>query len=353
MTKRTPPMTVALLALPETTASTLYGMFDVFSSAGRDWEFVTTGKPGRPRIRPMIVAAEADGFTAANDVFIKPHSTFTHCPVPTLVCIPDLFVVPGAPIEDRYTNAVAWLRRCFDEGSTIAAACSGAVLLAEAGLLDGCEATTHWAYCRALQSSYPAVAIRANRVVVASGEGQRILTSGGGTSWQDMALFLVARFLGHEEAMHLARLYLIDWHTAGQLPFSALATGRQVDDRQIATCQTWLAEHYDQAHPVSAMIELSGLSERSFKRRFRQATGMAPIDYVQTLRLEEAKQILESSDIAIDEVAAEIGYEDTSFFRRIFRRRVGLTPSEYRKRFRTVRKALQRAENGRGGDAAA
>jgi transcriptional regulator GlxA family with amidase domain len=177
--------------------------------------------------------------------------------------------------------------------------------------------------------------------LVVSGEGQRIVMAGGGTSWQDVALYLIARFAGVEEAMRVAKVYLIDWHDIGQQPFAALTLARQVDDAVIGRCQAWIAEHYERETPVAAMAELSGLTDRSFKRRFAKATGMSPMEYVQTLRLEEAKQLLETGDLPVEAVANEVGYEDASFFGRLFRRKVGLTPAQYRKRFRRLRQALE------------
>ncbi len=140
--------------------------------------------------------------------------------------------------------------------------------------------------------------------------------------------------------MHIARIYLLDWHSAGQLPFSAVSRTRQVEDRVISGCQAWIADNYAAPAPVAAMADLSGLPERSFKRRFAKATGMSPIEYVHTLRLEEAKQILETTEDPVEAVANEVGYEDGSFFRRLFRRQVGIAPAEYRKRFGGMRKAL-------------
>ncbi|WP_118134770.1 GlxA family transcriptional regulator [Oceanicella sp. SM1341] len=335
------PLDIAILVVPESTASTAFGMYDIFASVGRDWSVVTGGPPGPGYMAPRLVAPSAEGFRAANGAFIRPDTGFSDCPSPALVCIPDLFVAPGAPLGGRYDAAVDWLRAVHARGAIIAAACSGGLLLAEAGLLDGCTATTHWAYCEAMRAAYPEVTVEGARVLVASGEGQRLLTAGGGTSWQDMALYLVARFCGAEEAMRMARLYLLDWHSAGQLPFAALSVApRQVADAGIAAAQVWLADHYAQAGAVSAMVARSGLAERSFKRRFHRATGLAPIDYVHTLRLEEAKQLLETGDDPVEEVAAAIGYEDASFFRRLFRRKVGLSPSEYRRRFRGIRLAI-------------
>ena len=140
--------------------------------------------------------------------------------------------------------------------------------------------------------------------------------------------------------MQVARINLIDWHAIGQQPFARLARSRQVDDAVVARCQTRIAEHYREASPVTAMVRLSGLAERSFKRRFQEATGMSPLEYVHTLRLEEAKQMLEAGDQSIEAIANEIGYEDAGFFSRLFRREVRLTPAQYRKRFGSMRRAL-------------
>src|SRR5699024_6417214 len=160
-------------------------------------------------------------------------------------------------LSGRFNRALAWLQRCDAAGATLASACSGALLLAEAGLLDGCDATTHWAYCDAMRRQYPAITVHDARCLVASGDGQRIITSGGVTSYLDLGLFLVARFFGLKEAIHLARAYLIDWHSHGQLPFSALACTRQFEDRHIATMQVWIAENYAHPAPVAAMVAMT------------------------------------------------------------------------------------------------
>ncbi len=115
--------------------------------------------------------------------------------------------------------------------------------------------------------------------------------AGGGTSWLELALYLIARAMDVETAMQVARINLIDWHDIGQPPFARLARSRQVEDATIARCQHWIADNYPTPSPVAAMVQLSGLPERSFKRRFQQATGMPPPGYVHTLRLEEASQI--------------------------------------------------------------
>ena len=154
------PLNVAILAVPEVTASTLFGMLDLFASAGRDWSFLLSGVAGEQRMCPYVVAAEPVGFTAANGVWVRPDWGLADAPAPDIVCVPDFFVVPGEPLGDRLNNEVAWLRACHAGGATIASACSGAILLAEAGLLTGCEATIHWAYVGSL-ARYPYVRVRA------------------------------------------------------------------------------------------------------------------------------------------------------------------------------------------------
>jgi transcriptional regulator GlxA family with amidase domain len=290
-------------------------------------------------MHPYVVAAEKTDFTAANGVWVRPDWGLADAPAPDIVCVPDFFVVPGEPLGDRFNNELAWLRACHAGGATMASACSGAVLLAEAGLLAGCDATIHWAYVASL-ARYADVRVRAERSLVVTGAGDRIVMGGGGTSWQDMALYLIARYVGLAEARQVARTYMVDWHDYGQLPFASLLVAKQVEDAVIAQCQEWVATNYNTAAPVAAMMHITGLPERSFVRRFSKATGMPPLEYVHRLRIEEAKQMLETSDVAIEAVAAEVGYQDSSFFGRLFRRRVGLTPAQYRRRFSSLRRVL-------------
>jgi transcriptional regulator GlxA family with amidase domain len=334
------PAPIHILAVPEAGASVLYGMFDMFMSAGRDWGLIVDGKPGVSLIEPRIVSRSSGPFAVANGVMLHPQGTLDFDVVPAVVCVPELLAPPGESIEGRFTAEVEYLRRCHALGATIAASCSGALLLAEAGLLDDQDATTHWAYCDTLARRYPRVRVHAQRALVVSGEGQRLVMAGGGTSWLDLALYLIARLAGVEAAMQVARVNLVDWHDIGQQPFARLARTRQTDDAVIARCQTWIAENYASAGPVAQMTRLSGLAGRSFARRFQQATGMAPLEYVHTLRLEEAKHMLESGEEPVESIANEVGYEDAAFFSRLFRRKVGLTPVQYRRRFGSLRRNL-------------
>jgi transcriptional regulator GlxA family with amidase domain len=334
------PPTIAVLVLPETTGSVLYGMYDLFRGAGRDWGMVTTGEPGPALIHPLLVGREVRPTLIYSGVAVTPHASLDDCPPDAVICVPDVNLEPGTSLLEHYPQEIAWLRERYRQGATLAAACSGAMLFAEAGLLDGCEATTHWAWCTDMRDRFPKIIVREQCALVVSGEGQRLVMAGGGTSFLDLALYLIARAVGVEAAMQVARVNLIDWHTIGQQPFARLARTRQSEDAVVARCQEWIADQYTRPNPVAAMQRLSGLAERTFKRRFSQATGMSPIEYVHALRIEEAKHLLETTDIAVEAIANEIGYEDAGYFGRLFRHKVGLTPMQYRRRFGGLRDAL-------------
>ncbi len=336
-----PVLEVAILAMPESTASTLYGMCDLLASAGRDWPALVEGRAGESRIRPWVVSVDGRRMALPNGLSVEPAYAIADAPRPDVIAIPDLAVMPDEDLAGRYLAEREWIRAMYADGVTLATACTGGLVLAEAGLLDGHDATVHWAYCDAMARRFPRVRVHPNRALVITGNEQRIIMAGGGTAWHDLALYLVARHLGAEEAMHVARLHLIDWHHLGQQPFAALSCNRQADDAVISRCQEWVARHYEEDAPVSAMAQMSGLSERSFKRRFQRATGMPPLEYVHTLRVEESKHLLETTDAPVEAVANEVGYADASFFGRLFRRKVGMTPAQYRRRFGALRRMLE------------
>lgn len=330
---------IAILALPEVTASVVYGMLDVFCCAGRDWKLMTDGEPGAAVVTAEVVAKTREPLEVANGALVRPQRAFGE-ETYDIVCVPELAIAPRSDLTGRFVEEIAWLQAQHAAGAIIATACSGAVLLAAAGLLDGHDATTHWAYCDALAQGYPTIRVHRERALVASGVGQRLVMAGGGTSWLDLALYLLARTVNVETAMQVAKLNLIDWHSVGQQPYARLVGTRQVEDALIAKCQEWIEKRPNVEAPVASMVRLSGLPERTFKRRFQKAVGMPPLEYVHALRLEDAKNLLETTEDTLDKLAVRVGYEDATFFSRLFRRKVGLTPAEYRRRFGTLRGVL-------------
>jgi transcriptional regulator GlxA family with amidase domain len=330
-----PPVSVSLLALGETTASTLYGLHEVFSAVGVAWAELTGEAGATRRMEPRIVAAGTQTFTTDIGIPIAPQASIDEVARCDVVIVTDLALPTDTDPRGKWPRETAWLRGQFERNALVCSVCTGAVFLAEAGILDGCEATTHWSAAGLLKTCYPAVRVRPERILCPAGPEHRIVTCGGASSWEDLALHLVARFCGAAEAVRIAKIFVIGDRSDGQLPFSAMGT-RSHEDAVIGKCQQWIAEHYGGPHPVSRMVARSGLAERTFKRRFKLATGYAPVDYVQALRMEEAKQILETSDAPTDAVAHMVGYEDPAFFRRLFKRLTGITPARYRQRFRFI-----------------
>lgn len=327
------PIPVALLALPQSTASTLFGIYDILASVRRDWCLVHGQAPEASPFQPLIVSPDGQPFDATNGVRITPERSFADCARPAVVVVADLLVAPG-DCDPVFDVSVRWLRACHQRGAMLASACAGAILLARTGLLEGMDATSHWAYCEPLQRQHPDIHWHANRALVATGAGQRILMAGSGMSWHMLALALVARHAGPEAAMRVARIYLMDLHAASPLAYASLTHGGLAADPVIERAQRWAAEHYADADaPVAEMARNCGMAQRTFKRRFAAATGMAPLEYVHHVRLEEAKQLLESGDTPIEAVAFDVGYSDSSFFTRLFKRKVGMTPARYRQRF--------------------
>jgi len=348
MTQEQSPITVALLAAPATSAGTLYSFHDALSSVRRDWQFLHGRDAVASPFTPMIVSRDGAPILGANDVRIVADRSFADCPAPQIVVITNLVVSPVEPLGPEYDAEVEWLRHCYASGSVIACVCSGAALLARTGLLDGQEATSHWAYCDALARRHPTTRWHPERGLVTAGEDGRLVMSGSGVMWHMLILALIARFSSPEEAMQVARIDLMDMNATSPIAYASLKHGAAAGDPLIERCQVWVANNYQVESPVAQMVAMSGLPERTFKRRFTQATGMSPLDYVHVVRLEEAKQMLESTDEPVESIAGAVGYQDASFFSRLFRRKVSLTPAQYRRRFSTLGRHL-RASKDPGG----
>ncbi len=326
------PLLTVVLATPETGSAGTFIIMDLLAAVGQLWESLHGQTPQLPRFLPRLLSVDGKPYRDYHGIVIQPHGALADHPMPDIVVIPELTSDPWNPLPPSYGEVFDWIRSAYDGGALVASLCSGSMLLSETGLLDGQEATSHWGYCDAIKSRHPGIQMRKERVLVLAGEGHRLITTGGFSSWHDLLLYLVGRVAGQEEARRIAKLFLLDWHNEGQLPFAALTVGRRHEDRLVTAAQVWVADNYADPNPVGMMAAKSGLTERSFLRRFKRATGQSPLEYVQTLRIEEAKQLLETSATALDEIAAEVGYTEPSAFRRLFRKRVGVTPSAYRRR---------------------
>ncbi len=328
------PLRISLLALPETTPACLYGMLEVFSAVGVAWGEITGEPVPARRMQVQLVGRDGTPFVSTSGVPLAPAAKLADAGTADIAIVTDLRLSADFDPRGRWPDEAAWMRAQFEAGATVCSVCTGSVLLAEAGLLDGEEATTHWGATRIFDAHYPAVRLRPERLLCHAGPDQRLITGGGPGAWADLALYLIARYCGAAEAVRIAKVFVLGDHADGQLPFTAMIRHRYHEDAVIGECQAWIATHYTEPNPLARMVARSGLPERTFKRRFRKATGFAPLDYLQTVRIEEAKQCLEATDDPIDAIANAVGYEDPAWFRKLFKRRTGLTPGRYRQRWR-------------------
>ncbi|MCB1743093.1 MAG: helix-turn-helix domain-containing protein [Gammaproteobacteria bacterium] len=330
-------VSIALVVVEHTAPAVLYSMLELFSSVGTVWEMLTDEPSGSVRMRAEIVASGEQHLRGTfRTPVVMPDRGFDDTSTFDVVIAPDMLLEADTDPHGQWPTAAAWIREQFEHGAIVASVCTGAILLAEAGLLDDREATSHWSVVPLFRQCYPAVRLQPEKVLALSGPEQRIITAGGAASWSELALYLVARFCGQLEAIRLSKVFLLGDRSEGQLPFAAMARPRGHSDAVIDQCQVWIAEHYELANPVQRMVEHSGLTPRTFKRRFQSATGYTPIEYVQTLRVEEAKHLLETTEMASDYIGGAVGYTDPAAFRRLFKRMTGVTPARYRQRVKTI-----------------
>jgi len=324
---------ICILASAESSPAVLYGMYDVLSSVGVVYPDMVTGVPGEEILDVKIVAALNEPFRCFGNVMVEPHAGIDDITTTDAVIVCDMYTPIDSPPQGSYPQQVEWLKSMHDKQAILTSVCSGSAVLAETGLLNGLAVSGHWAYRHMFRKSYPKVNWCEDSVLSLSGVKDRIITAGGVTAWQGLVLFLIEHFCGRQHAVNTAKVHLLTGHTNGQLPYSVMTKNELHNDAIIKDCQAWIALNFTLPHPVDKMIEYSGLQPRTFARRFKAATGYAPLDYVQELRVDSAKTMLESEIIGIDEISSNVGYEDIASFRRLFKRKTGLTPMDYRKKF--------------------
>ncbi len=326
------PLHVSLVAIPDAVISTLSGIYDVLG-AFRMLGGVDASIPETPPFQVEIVAEERGSVALASGVPVTAQRAVGEVTATDIIVVPSVLLGPDGWTAGRYPRLVQWTRRMHERGALLCSACSGVFLLAETGLFDGHETTVHWGYVDAFSKTFARVPLRPDRVLVVSGAREELITSGASMTWHDLVLYLIVRHVGAAAAQTVARHFALQWHHDGLAPYIVFRGRRDHGDAVVGEAQEWLATHFSVAVPVEEMVRRSGMPERTFKRRFTEATGFAPIDYVQRLRIEDAKRRLERTYASVDEISWKVGYEDPAFFRRLFKRVTGMTAGAYRKRF--------------------
>ncbi|MEV7772519.1 GlxA family transcriptional regulator [Kitasatospora sp. NPDC086791] len=295
------------------------GPVEVFTGAG-----AASGQPGAYRV--VTASPGGEPVRSTGGLRLLPDADLAGVgPVHTLL-------VPGGTDTERPDRAlVARIRELADRAERVVSVCTGAFLLAEAGLLAGRRATTHWAYCEALARRFPDVEVDPDPIHVRDG---RVATSAGVTAGIDLALALVEEDLGREAALLIARHLVVFLRRPGnQAQFSTQLAAQVADRQPLREVQRWIAEHPEADLSVEALALRSALSPRHFARAFAAEVGVTPGRYVDGVRLEAARRRLEDTADGIEEIARRCGYGTPEAMRRAFVRALAVPPAEYRRRF--------------------
>jgi len=322
MSSTTEPRRIVILAFPGVQPLDVIGPAEVFSGAA--------GLAGSGAYTVAVVAKDPDPIAIRGGYALAPKMTTAHCrgPIDTLV------VAGGTGVRRAEEDAalIRWIRSAARRSRRVASVCTGAFLLARAGLLEGRTVTTHWAYTAELARQHPELSVDSNPIFIRDGD---VWTSAGVTSGMDLSLALVEADMGREVAVEIAR-WLVPFlqRPGGQAQFSSHLSAQLAERRPLRDLQAWIADNLDADLRVEALAERAAMSPRNFARFFRRETGMTPAAYVEVLRVERARQLLEEAGDPVELVAARCGFGTPETMRRAFARRVGIGPAEYRVRFK-------------------
>ncbi|MBV1871560.1 MAG: helix-turn-helix domain-containing protein [Gammaproteobacteria bacterium] len=320
---------IVLFAPDNCMPSTLTGPMDVFTSAGVSWNFINAQAP-LPCFEVETVTTHGNKIRCHNGIEFPVKNNWRDIKEADLIFIPSFAILGAGPTLPQ--DLVDWFQDMAAKGCIIASVCTGTFFLAGTGLLNHKRATTHWAFQDLLKKQYPDIEVVEDHILV---DDNNIVTAGGGSAWHDLVLFLIERFSGLEAANHVAKMFLLDRHENPQSSYATSLPPSHHNDKAILDAQKWMAEHFKSTGAINQAIQHSGLAERTFYRRFKHALGFTPTRYLQLIRIEKSKVLLEDTSNAIEDIAFQIGYENVGSFRRLFKQEVKLVPAEYRKKFRS------------------
>ena len=309
--------TVLVVLFDDVQSLDVTGPVEVFAGA-------ETQSPGTYRIR----TASLDGapVRTSSGLTVVPDSSLADAPAPHTLLVPG-----GRGTRAPDPRLTAWLRTHGPRAERLVSVCTGAILLAEAGLLDGRRATTHWAYCTRLARDHPTIEVDPDPIYVRDG---LVSTSAGVTSGIDLALALVEEDLGRDTALTIARHLVVFLRRPGnQAQFSAQLAAQTARREPLREVQQWITEHPDDDLSVESLAARARLSPRHFARAFQSETGMTPGRYVDRVRLEHARRLLEDTADGIEQISRASGYGTPESMRRAFLKTLGTAPTEYRRRF--------------------
>ncbi len=319
---------LALLITKRHRLLSVAAILDVFESVNRFYQ--AQGESSFFDIKLFTLSSESSGLTFGN-YELQPIETSGK---QNLILIPAFASDITEIAVGENIQCIPWLQQQYQNGAEIASFCTGAFLLAATGLLNGKSATTHVNATSAFATSFPAVRLYGDAIVT---DEEGIYTSGGATSSFHLMLHLLKIYCGREVVLHIAKLFAIDMDREQQAYFGTFQPNQNHGDNLVTMAQKKIENAYQESSTIEAMIQDIPASRRNVVRRFKLATGVTPIEYLQKTRIEAAKKLLEFTDQSVLEVMLNSGYNDLKAFRQLFKKSAGMTPKSYREKFNVGR----------------
>lgn len=312
--------TVLIVLFEDVQSLDVTGPMEVFTGAGHFARAVGD------EYRVRTASLDGGAVRTSSRLTLVPDSSLAEAPAPHTLLVPG-----GNGTRAPDPALIAWLREHGPRAERLVSVCTGAALLADAGLLDGRRATTHWAYCESLARRHPKVTVEPDPIYVRDGN---VATSAGVTAGIDLSLALVEEDLGREAALTVARHLVVFLRRPGnQAQFSAQLSAQTARREPLREVQHWITEHPGEDLSVEALAARARLSPRHFARAFQAETGTTPGRYVERVRVEHARRLLEDTADGVEEISRACGYGTPEAMRRAFLKSLGTAPAEYRRRF--------------------
>lgn len=308
-----------------TTIACISGAYEIFATANAHW--VNTGKKKQFKIELAGVSKKVNfynGLLTVNPEIGISAITKTH-----LIIVPAFNVHYKKVIEEN-KKLIAWISKQYGNGAEVASTCTGAFMLAAAGLLDGKVCSTHWAAEEKFRDTFPNVKLHTEKLIT---DENGIYTNGGGYSFLNLIIYLVEKYYGRETAIYCAKVFQIEIDRQSQSAFTIFTGQKLHGDEMVVEAQAYIESKLHEKISVDDLSSMFLVGRRNFDRRFVKATGNTPLEYVQRVKIESAKKAFEISRKTINEVMHEVGYSDVKAFREVFRKITGMSPLEYRNKY--------------------
>ncbi len=320
-------MKITILLFANCSALSALGSYDFFKKANEI--ALSLGDDRKQLFDVEMVGVHSNTVAELDGISLTVHKTINEVEQTDLIIIPGIDCAIDDVIREN-SKVIPWIRSNYENGTDLASICTGAFLLAETGLLDGKKATTHWASSDLFKERYPSTSLLIQNIIVDEG---RICSSGGATSFLNLVLYLIEKYGGKEVASICSKALLVESRKPNQNSYAIFSPQKSHNDDDILKIQEHIDINYMSPLSVKNLAEILYTSQRTFTRKFKSATGNTPLEYIQRVRVESAKQQLENSNSSINNIINSVGYEDLPSFRKLFSRLVGLSMSQYRRRY--------------------